>query len=337
MSKAKEFIKYSIVNSGIPQIIRQNRDPAIAILRYHSIQEDPLLNNDFIDCDIVHPLAVFAEQMEFVARKYHPVSMDEVSLFLNGKKTIPKNAVAVTFDDGFADNFEAANSVLMQFGIPATFYVTVSSMVTRVLPWFCRIRYAFAKTNKKNWFDNRTGINRSIDSAAGKHSVFRVVADRCAAMSGLEQGKYVTKIECDLEVRSFYAPDIMLSWEQIKKLQNDGHIIGSHTMTHPNVAQIEKSEQTWELEKSKQLLEDELGISCKHFSYPHPTLNPHWTEKTGELTAVAGYETATTTTFGVVRKGDNPLAIKRIAAPKEGLEFKFLLETVTLKQTAGLN
>lgn len=331
ISNAKRFAKISIVNSGIPQFLRHNSAPAITVLRYHSIQVDPKLNHDVIDSDIVHPLDVFAEQMEFVARKYIPVSMDEVSLFLEGKKPIPKNAIAVTFDDGFADNYEVANPVLKRFGIPATFYVTVSSIASRALPWFCYIRYAFIKTSKRKWYDSETGIERNIETLCDNLAVFRIVANRCAALSNIEQKKYVKKIELDLDVSPFSGPDLILSWEQIRKLNNDGHIIGSHTMTHPNVAYLDNSDQKWELDESKLILENKLGVLCNHFSYPHPTLHPHWSEQTVALTAAAGYKTATTTTLGVVREGDNPFIIKRVFVPKIGFEFKFLLETVSLK------
>jgi peptidoglycan/xylan/chitin deacetylase (PgdA/CDA1 family) len=332
ISSLKRIIKRSVVTSGVLRIAKNFVDPSITVLRYHSIQEDQKQNDALINTSIVHSLSLFAKQMEIVASRYTPVSMDEILSLLEHGKSFPENAVAVTFDDGFTDNFSVAGPVLRRFSIPATFYITVNSIVSRDLPWFCRIRHAFETTRKKSFFDATDGVARSMVSSEGSYAVFRVVANRCAALSRTKLADYVKVIENELEVVSPIVPDLMMNWEQIKSLHNDGHIIGSHTMTHPNVAHIEPDEQEWELNESKRILESELGVDCNHFSYPHPTLTPHWTDRTIIETKRAGYKMATTTTYGMVRKGDDPLAIKRVAVSKDMDEFLFNLAFATYRK-----
>ena len=107
-----------------------------------------------------------------------------------------------------------------------------------------------------------------------------------------------------------------MNWEQVRSLVKNGQIVGSHTMTHPNMAYVSESEAQRELECSKQRLETELGQTVTHFSYPCPAMSPHWTPRTVEQSRRCGYLTAVTTNFGVVRRSDDPLSLRRVLPSK---------------------
>jgi len=115
----------------------------------------------------------------------------------------------------------------------------------------------------------------------------------------------------------------MMSYEQLRTLSRHGHTIGSHTMTHPNMAQLKEDEASAELTESKRRLELHLEAPIKHFSYPCPALSPHWNAQTVEQSRLAGYESAVTTDSGLTRSGDNPLCLNRIRPTKtlEGLRW----------------
>ena len=64
--------------------------------------------------------------------------------------------------------------------------------------------------------------------------------------------------------------ELMMNWDEARTLLKSGHIVGSHTMTHPNVAQVSVDDARSELAESKLKLEKELGEPVEHFAYPHP-------------------------------------------------------------------
>jgi peptidoglycan/xylan/chitin deacetylase (PgdA/CDA1 family) len=119
----------------------------------------------------------------------------------------------------------------------------------------------------------------------------------------------------------------MMSLDQLKGLLRQGHIVGSHTMSHPNMAQIQEEEAREELGESKARLESRLNSPVRHFSYPCPALSPHWNEQTVEQCRAFGYDSAVTTNSGVTFQGDNLLRLKRIHPTKTAAGLRWNLES----------
>jgi peptidoglycan/xylan/chitin deacetylase (PgdA/CDA1 family) len=127
--------------------------------------------------------------------------------------------------------------------------------------------------------------------------------------------------------------DLMMTWDDARSLINSGHIVGSHSMTHPNLAHIPAADGHAEMAESKRKLERELGSPVKHFAYPHPALNPQWNETTLRMTEELAYRTAVTTTSGAVRADTHPLAIPRTYVPREEAQFLWHIERTFLSRT----
>jgi peptidoglycan/xylan/chitin deacetylase (PgdA/CDA1 family) len=134
------------------------------------------------------------------------------------------------------------------------------------------------------------------------------------------QDHFVASLEADLECALEQGPS-MMTWDEVRASVRQGHIIGSHSMTHPNMAHIPIDALQREMGESKKILDQELGFPAVHFSYPCPALQPHWNAQTVQVSNESGYQTAVTTIGGLVRRGDHPLHLRRIRPSKnvEGL------------------
>jgi len=316
----KDLAKRAILASGALRLISPGA--SAAILMYHSVMPDPAAHSDSLG-GIIHSESKFRAQMDLLASDYHPVSLDEVVDALNSRKDLPSRSVVVTFDDGYTDNSEVAMPVLNQLGIPAIFYVTVDCVEQRKLPWPSHLRFAFRKTKLQAWSDSR-GNSWSLNDSDSRERAYLASCDDCCQLTGKLQEDFVRRAEQQLQAA---APgdlsSLMMSYDQIRSLARHGHIVGSHTMTHPNMAYIPEQDAKAELAESKQRLERELKATIKHFSYPCPAMTPHWNEKTVAQSRSVGYDSAVTTNGGVTRCGDNPLSLKRIRPTKtvEGLRW----------------
>jgi len=322
MSAAKSWLKRSLAASGILQLASRVASPGVAVLSYHSVMDEPQKQADTLG-DIVHPTLVFCSQMELIARDFHPVSLDDAARFVQGNMKLPRRPVVVTFDDGYADNFEVAAPILNRLGIPATFYVTVGCIDTATAPWVSRLRHSFCRTRKPAWVDS-AAKTWTLGSARERQHAFQTALEHCARITGDAREQLVNATERALEVEPLSSNEnLMMTWDQTRQLVRQGHTVGSHSMTHPNLAHVEAEDLRFELEQSKQRLEQELGCPVVHFSYPCPALQPHWTARTVEVCRNLGYSTAVTSDSGPVREGDNLLSLHRVppTAEVEGLSW----------------
>jgi peptidoglycan/xylan/chitin deacetylase (PgdA/CDA1 family) len=322
--KSKSTLKKMLLGSGAFRVAHCMMEPSLVILRYHSIQDNPGLYADSIGVDSIHSTAIFREQMQVVAERFNPVSMDEVLHFLCKGERIPKLSVAITFDDGYADNFEQAMPILNHFGIPATFYLTVGLIGTKGNPWFCRLRSMFARTRKIVWRDSSR--EWQLATPADREHAFAAATAQVSSLRAVEREQAVRGIEDELDVEPLPEVGLMLTWDQAHELVGQGHNVGSHTLSHPNVAHIEHDEMRTELVQSKHKLEQELKVSVRHFSYPHPALDPQWNETTLRISCEAGYGSAVTTASAPVRATDDPLLLPRTWAPRNKSEFLWHLQ-----------
>lgn len=337
-SRLKRWAKKALVKSAILRTAARLKPPAAVILAYHSVRDEPERDSNWIAPGITHTTKVFTRHMELVARKFHPVTLEDILLFVKGEKVLPPRAVAVTVDDGYLDNLEVAAPVLSRFGISAAFYLTVGMIGQREAPWFCRVRHAFMTTPCTRWdsSSHNGSLHNSIwdlSSPPARDAALLAAYDICAPLVSQTQDEAVRTIELELRVRRTIPEHrLMMNWDEAKALRRAGHVVGSHTLTHPNVAHVAHCEaQQAELEESKSRMEQSLGEPVVHFSYPHPALNPQWNQQTLKITREAGYLTAVTTTKAPVVIGTDPLLLSRLNAPRPEYEFLWNLERAFLR------
>lgn len=100
----------------------------VPILMYHYINaEEPLRSKLGVS-----PQS-FERQMRFLReRRYNIMPLTELADLIRDKKGLPPRTVAVTFDDGYLDNYTNAYPVLKKYNIPATIFVVVNRIGRRV-------------------------------------------------------------------------------------------------------------------------------------------------------------------------------------------------------------
>ncbi|HEX2121608.1 MAG TPA: polysaccharide deacetylase family protein, partial [Thermoanaerobaculia bacterium] len=107
-----------------------------------------------------------------------------------------------------------------------------------------------------------------------------------------------------------------LTWKQIKEMSDAGVDIQSHSLSHPFLTRRRHRSKSdaqyaeWiqkELAESKRILEKHTGKKVQFLAYPYGDYD----DKLVEQVSKAGYAAALTCDFGLVRKGSDPLRMKR--------------------------
>ena len=211
----KSLIKRGLIASHALQWVGRLHDRQVVILIYHSVM-DPDSGRNTLG-RIMHRPNVFRGHAEMIARYYNPVSMDDVLRFVKGECDLPPRAVAVTFDDGYLDNYEVAAPILERAGVPATFYVAVDCIDTGKLPWPARLRYAFFTTRLARWNDQR-GVIRPLNSGQLREDALLQASDYCATLVGSFQEDFVKAVETELEVDPQRQGGLMMNWDHVRAL-----------------------------------------------------------------------------------------------------------------------
>jgi peptidoglycan/xylan/chitin deacetylase (PgdA/CDA1 family) len=136
---------------------------------------------------------------------------------------------------------------------------------------------------------------------AGLRAIMFVVAEHVGGINewDAKHGRPVVSLMDDRQIREWLAA---------------GHEIGSHTLTHRNLAKLDEAEARRQIFDSKQRLEDRFGVEIRHFCYPHG----RFTDATGRWLREAGYETGCTTLFGTNGARENRFALRRIQPLSSG-------------------
>lgn len=313
---AKRVVKRTLVKSGGLAMAVRIAPAGAVVLMYHSITEDPESAANSIG--VSQPRSSFDAHVRTIAQRFAPVTMERVAQFAKEGRRLPPRSVAVTFDDGYADNYDVALPVLSRYGVPATFYIMVNAVETGIPPWYCRLNFAFRTTRRPEWTDPDQRQSYKIERTHEKEAALKTAFALGARKTGSQQEEFVRRIEKSLEVEPLGCEaGLMLNWEKVRALNTAGHSIGGHTLSHPNLAHVTEEEARTEILGCKKRLEAEIGEPVDHFSYPHPALNPQWSPQTLQITREVGFKSAVLTTCGPVRQGDEPLALKRIYAADE--------------------
>lgn len=71
----------------------------------------------------------FYLQIKYIKENgYSPINLDDLYDFLSGKRKAPKNPIAITFDDGYEDNYINAYPILKEFGFKATIFAITNEI-----------------------------------------------------------------------------------------------------------------------------------------------------------------------------------------------------------------
>lgn len=123
-------------------------------------------------------------------------------------------------------------------------------------------------------------------------------------------------------------PASLMNAAQLRAVQDLGFTIGSHTVTHPHLAQADDARIRAEARDSKAALEDILGTRVDHFCYPYGSHDI----RAVEAAAAAGYVTGTTCVRAAATPEDDLLTLPRKAVSRGddmfGVAWKLLTKNL---------
>jgi peptidoglycan/xylan/chitin deacetylase (PgdA/CDA1 family) len=276
----------------------------------------------------------FAEHLDVLSEQFETMPLDRL-IETARRSEAPRCAVALTFDDGYADNLLAAKPLLDRYRMPATVFVTSGYVGHGRLFWWDELErlllgprrlprmLAIAISGETlSWNlgdDAEHGVDMGSwtileDDRGPRQQVYRYLQNRLRLLDEPEREQALEQLRtvagCDGEDASASARPLAL--EELALLADGGRVaIGAHTVAHTALSALPRARQREEIAGSKAELEAALGCSVSSFSYPYGTL-ADFDETAVSLVREAGFESACTNIPGRVGPGADPFRIPRI-------------------------
>ncbi len=244
----------------------------VPILTYHRVTATG--NNYPFDGNLISASPkTFYQQMKYISSNYHPVSMAEFIEAVDGNKTLPKNAVMVTFDDGFEDNYTNAYPILKEFNIPATFFVATDYIGKHETIWYERLAYFFNRVKVKEVNIKSLHLSFKINKK-DKLSHYDEFIEQLKIISNSQRIKILYALYQEYGDPYLNIPtdedklSKFMTWEQLKELSQNNMTIAAHSHTHPILSMLSQDKIQYELSESKKMIERNLNTRVDCIAYP---------------------------------------------------------------------
>ncbi len=295
----------------------------VAILRYHAICGDEA--NAYAAPGIRISPGAFEAHVRFLADNYSTLPMAEIVDRLRDGRPLPRNTVAVTFDDGYADNLPAART-LHRHGLSATFYIAAGCLGDGEPFWPSELRHLLSAIRQPRLALHAGPVDVVLDVATN--------AARATAVGRLTRIFKAHPIDVRDALREQLRtaaaarpmPRVMLTWDEVREMHALGMTIGSHTMTHPNLPSAGPAVARAELVESRKRLEREIEAPVRMFSYPNGGAERYMTPDVQQLVREAGYAAAATSHNAFAGRHSDLYALERIEVEERLEDLAFALE-----------
>ena len=303
------------------------------ILLYHRVAEpetDPLL----LSISRKH----FAEHLDVLQRYTRPMSLGALRHAMLEKET-PRGAVAVTFDDGYADNLYHAKPLLEAADVPAHVFVVAGSLTTEREFWWDELEHILLHTPKLpqklsidmqgQWLHADLGFSVQWTSAdiqhhhdwsivrksdpTPRHALYRQLLDLLRPMAAeLREECLGRMVDWAGHRRGVRDTHRTLNETELHELVEGGCIdVGAHTVTHPVLATLTLSAQDVEIRESKRILERVMDRPVSTFSYPYGTRRDYSSD-TVRSVREAGYDCACANYAGPLHQNTDGFQLPRM-------------------------
>lgn len=252
---------------------------SLLVLTYHRVLPRAFEGLESIEPGMYVHDDTFAEQLEWLRKAFDVVALPDWIRWKRAGEPVPDRACAITFDDGWRDNYIYAFPLLKARSVPATVFA-VSNLIG---------------TERRMWPDRLARVLRKRDASAAALDVpssawlARLLRDAGADTGEMDAERtsrivacakqypdaqicaHLDAIEPRLDLGADREPPDLLSWPQLERMLASNLVsLGSHTRNHTRLlAGMPAPALVDEVVGSKEQLEAATGRPVEVFCYPN--------------------------------------------------------------------
>jgi peptidoglycan/xylan/chitin deacetylase (PgdA/CDA1 family) len=285
--------------------LRNAVDPPVVVLLYHRVAK---LAND--------PELLAVTPDNFRRQMHHLKATVPVVRFEADWSELARPAVAITFDDGYADNLVEALPILEEVGLPATFFISTGTIGTAQQFWWHELEHLIlGKPHLPASFalnDQRPTRTWSTGTQAERRQFYYGMVRLINEVDAGQRDRLLLKLRrwagSETEPASLHRT---MTVDELQRLAaSSGVTIGAHTVTHTRLSALSEEAQREEIVSSKRQLEIWLNRELTVFSYPFGR-RCEYNRQSMAICREAGFRKAAANFPGQVHRWTDPYQIPR--------------------------
>jgi len=275
MQGKKELLAQCLAAGRITPLVSHLRslfENDLQILAYHrvwDVSDDVGFSHDveLISASVED----FGWQLQHVQQNFTPITFETLGRIIDGRERCPRRPILITFDDGYEDNFEIVFPILHASGIPAKMFLSTDYIGTDRTFWFDHLAHLLLTTHRTTVFVGTLGVTLELGDVASRRKAIRTVLSQLKRIPNDRRLAVIDELDAALDGDSDHSATFdsrPMTWEQVRKMAAHGIEIGSHTVTHPILANVDDATLTFELCESKRAIERQINRPVSAISYP---------------------------------------------------------------------
>ena len=275
-------------------------------------------------------VSLFRQQIAFMKENFTVVTMEQVIDAVERKCALPENALLLTFDDGYIDNYTYAFPILEEFGVQGSFFIPGKTFTTHQLLDVNKVHYILASADI---FELAEDLKREMNYYRGgefdyaptdelfqqyavanrfdnKETIFvkrmlqTVLPERARnIISSKLLEKYVGIAEEQL------AYELYMTEDQIRTMKRHGMFIGVHGYDHYWLGNLSQEQMKQDISKGLEVLDEFIDRKQWVMNYPYGSYNASVLDYIKEQGACLGF---TTDVRVADLEHDSPLELPRL-------------------------
>lgn len=332
----KWIISIIIVFSGLLWLVeflrRKMKKGKVTILFYHRVLDDEQIK-DYYRPAVAISVSTFKKQMRILKKRYKVISLNNADSLLRERKPLENDYMVVTFDDGYADNYENAFPVLIEYNLPATIFLTTDYIDSNKLLWSDEVGMLL----EKKWdVFLQTELFRTLKSAGISCNKVLLINEIISTLKKMDEDTKNTiiirlkkDIGCSEEIDA-----LMLTWGQVREMMTNKVSFGGHTKSHRFLTTLMLSEKEAEVKESKDIIEQNINEQVLYFAYP----DGRFDEECKDIVQKSGFQGACSTIQGDNVPGCDLFVLKRRDIGEDACidPFGRVSETLFLMEISGI-
>ncbi len=323
---ARKIVLPFLVLFKVDKLLLSGAKKKCLIVNFHGVSD--VIGNRFNNRHL--HVNEFEKVLIYLKQNFKIVGLREIFEIHRSGKQPKEKTIALTFDDGYVNNFSIALPVLKKHNIPATFYLISKGLVDDSYYVWPDIIDLIQRNVKENIV-----LDGTVFSYPGFYSdKLKMNLVDFLKSCGSSREKYIkeltNKYSFHLEMAKNYPQLIeLIRKNEFTKYANEPLIeYGSHTHTHFNLEYLTISECEAELTESKRIIEEFTGKNPVSLAFPDGS----YSKETLEVAAKAGYKNLVAVTYKFNEANKDPNLLSRFTisnsttwqsnALRLGAEFK---------------